>query len=163
MREVSRGAALDVSGAHGMSEHKLVAIYTKTSVRSLAGERSAMRRQFEHRARLVVYLENADVQRMTARAVQDGMVLMDWVRETLLGELDELPTRGSGADIGSAKRKGSVAVRVRKEADVPAEPDAGAGHHVHASEGPSCGHAAEPGFGGRKCRKWGCVNYVFAR
>lgn len=124
---------------------------------------SAMRRQFEHRARLVVYLENADVQRMTARAFQDGMVLMDWVRETLLGELDELPTRGSDADIGSAKRKGSVAVRVRKEADVPAEPDAGAGHHVHAGEGLAlCGHPAEPGRP-LKCRQWGCVNYAYQR
>src|SRR6266576_2721735 len=43
-----------------------------------------MRRIFETRARLAIYFENADLVRLTDRARQEGKLLAEWARETLL-------------------------------------------------------------------------------
>jgi len=51
------------------------------------GYMTHMRKQFEKRARLAIYLENSDLQRLTAKARAEGKLLAEWARETLLGEL----------------------------------------------------------------------------
>jgi hypothetical protein len=46
-----------------------------------------MRRIFDERSRLVVYLEQADLIRMTAKARESGQTLVEWARESLRNEL----------------------------------------------------------------------------
>jgi hypothetical protein len=47
-----------------------------------------VRRIFEERARLVVYVESAAAGEMEKRARGEGKTLVEWMRETLLGELE---------------------------------------------------------------------------
>lgn len=47
-----------------------------------------MKKLFTERARLVIYVENADLERLTARARSEGKTLVEWGRETLLGALE---------------------------------------------------------------------------
>ena len=47
-----------------------------------------MKRLFIERSRLVVYLESSDLQRLTEQARSEGKALVEWARETLLGELE---------------------------------------------------------------------------
>jgi hypothetical protein len=46
-----------------------------------------MRKIFDERTRLVVYLEHAEVVRMTAEAREQGCTLVEWAREALRNEL----------------------------------------------------------------------------
>jgi len=49
-----------------------------------------VRRIFEERARLVVYVESADADKMEKLARGEGKTLVEWMRETLLGELEQI-------------------------------------------------------------------------
>jgi len=49
-----------------------------------------MRKQFEDRARLVIYLDRTDLNALTTRAKLEGRVLIAWAREVLMREI-ELP------------------------------------------------------------------------
>jgi hypothetical protein len=55
--------------------------------------RAAMNRlrhtRFDSRARLVIYMEQRDLNALTARAKQEGRVLVAWAREVLMREIDE--------------------------------------------------------------------------
>jgi hypothetical protein len=44
-----------------------------------------MRKQFETRVRLVIYMDARDLNRLTARAKREGRVLVAWARDVLLG------------------------------------------------------------------------------
>ena len=46
-----------------------------------------MKRIFTERARLVLYLEAKDLNRLTEHARGEGKMVVEWARETLLGEL----------------------------------------------------------------------------
>lgn len=46
-----------------------------------------MRKLFTDRARLVVYVEATDLERLTAKARSEGRTVVEWARETLLEEL----------------------------------------------------------------------------
>jgi hypothetical protein len=48
-----------------------------------------MRKQFETRVRLVIYMDQLDLNRLTARAKREGRVLVAWARETLMREMEE--------------------------------------------------------------------------
>ena len=48
-----------------------------------------MRKLFTERVRLVVYVEASDLTRLTERAREEGKTLVEWARETLLGELED--------------------------------------------------------------------------
>jgi hypothetical protein len=50
-----------------------------------------MRKQFETRVRLVIYMDARDLNRLTARAKREGRVLVAWAREVLMGELESKP------------------------------------------------------------------------
>jgi hypothetical protein len=49
----------------------------------------SVRRIFEERARLVVYVESSSADAMEKRARSEGKTLVEWMRETLLGELED--------------------------------------------------------------------------
>ena len=51
-----------------------------------------MRKQFETRVRLVIYMDARDLNRLTARAKREGRVLVAWAREVLLNEIDNALT-----------------------------------------------------------------------
>jgi hypothetical protein len=46
-----------------------------------------MKKQFEVRARLVIYLEQADLNALTALAREDGRTLVEWARGLLIERL----------------------------------------------------------------------------
>lgn len=46
-----------------------------------------MKKVFDDRARIAVYLDKADVIRMESKAREEGMTLAEWAREALRGEL----------------------------------------------------------------------------
>jgi hypothetical protein len=48
-----------------------------------------MRRQFEDRDRLVIYMERSDINDLTSLAREDGKALVEWVRRLLLGLLEK--------------------------------------------------------------------------
>lgn len=50
-----------------------------------------VRKQFETRVRLVIYMDARDLNRLTARAKREGRVLVAWAREVLMGELESKP------------------------------------------------------------------------
>jgi hypothetical protein len=50
-----------------------------------------MRKQFETRVRLVIYMDARDLNRLTARAKREGRVLVAWAREKLMDELYSTP------------------------------------------------------------------------
>jgi hypothetical protein len=50
-----------------------------------------MRKQFENRVRLVIYMDQRDLNALTARAKFKGRVLVDWAREVLFREISEVP------------------------------------------------------------------------
>ena len=47
----------------------------------------ALRRIFRERARVVIYVESEDMDRMLQTARGEGKTLLEWARETLLGEI----------------------------------------------------------------------------
>jgi hypothetical protein len=51
-----------------------------------------MKKQFAVRARLVCYMEASDIAALTARAREEGKVLVEWARETLLRAIRPAPT-----------------------------------------------------------------------
>jgi len=50
-------------------------------------DKKVVRRIFTERARIVVYLESEEIDRMLAVAKASGMTLVEWAREALRGEL----------------------------------------------------------------------------
>src|SRR5277367_5067711 len=48
-----------------------------------------MRKIFSDRARIVVYLEQAEVPVMVAKAREEGKTLVEWAREVLRGEISQ--------------------------------------------------------------------------
>ena len=46
-----------------------------------------MKRQFAVRGRLVIYLEQADINALTALARENGRTLVEWVRSVLIAQL----------------------------------------------------------------------------
>jgi hypothetical protein len=47
-----------------------------------------MRKQFETRVRLVIYMDARDLNRLTERAKREGRVLVAWAREVLMERLE---------------------------------------------------------------------------
>lgn len=108
-----------------------------------------MRKLFTDRARLVVYVEAGDLNRLTAHARGEGKTVVEWARETLLGELEN----GNG----DAVRRGP-AVRVGQRRAVSRLPAAGgaetASECVPVEEHPkvaSCQHGRPKGFNCWQC------------
>jgi hypothetical protein len=50
-----------------------------------------VRKQFETRVRLVIYMDARDLNRLTARAKREGRVLVAWAREKLMDVLESTP------------------------------------------------------------------------
>ena len=48
-----------------------------------------VRKIFSDRARIVVYLEQAEVPVMVAKAREEGKTLVEWAREVLRGEISQ--------------------------------------------------------------------------
>jgi hypothetical protein len=48
-----------------------------------------MRKQFETRVRLVIYMDQLDLNRLTARAKREGRVLVAWARDVLIDAITE--------------------------------------------------------------------------
>jgi hypothetical protein len=63
-----------------------------------------MRRQFEVRARLVLYLEQADLNALTALAREEGRTLVDWARNELIERLKPAVKQGKGIGATPEKR-----------------------------------------------------------
>lgn len=78
-----------------------------------------MKRLFMERSRLVVYVEASDLTRLTEKARSEGKTVVEWARETLLGELED-----------SSGLPRTPAVRVAERRTLPVELDA------VAAEGP---------------------------
>ena len=55
-----------------------------------------MRKIFDDRARFVVYMEQSNIIGLTKLAKAEGKTLVEWARETLLGELESEPVKKSG-------------------------------------------------------------------
>lgn len=100
------------------------------------GYMTHMRKQFEVRGRLAIYFEQADLERLTAKARSEGKALVEWARETLLGELG-----------GDTAVRGERAVPVARRSIVAPERLA----IERGSKGPVCKHGVEKGF-----RCWQC-------
>lgn len=56
-----------------------------------------MKKQFESRTKLSVYVEEGDLALMTAKSRAEGKLLSEWARETLLGELGDKSVLSHGA------------------------------------------------------------------
>jgi len=64
-----------------------------------------VRRIFEQRARLVVYVESGDADKMEKRARSEGKTLVEWMRETLLGELATVEELSRPKPVRVARRR----------------------------------------------------------
>jgi hypothetical protein len=51
-----------------------------------------MRKQFETRVRLVIYMDARDLHALAARAKREGRVLVGWARDVLMREVAPMPT-----------------------------------------------------------------------
>jgi hypothetical protein len=77
-----------------------------------------MRKQFETRVRLVIYMDARDLNRLTARAKREGRVLVAWARETLMsavrGAVQSHSAQGEPATpLASVNKKDSTPENVR--------------------------------------------------
>jgi hypothetical protein len=71
-----------------------------------------MRKQFETRVRLVIYMDARDLHALTARAKREGRVLVAWAREALLREIDgALPTFPDPRPLTNGEKKAMRKVR----------------------------------------------------
>jgi len=71
-----------------------------------------VRKIFSQRARLVVYVESESADRMTERARSEGKTLVEWMRETLLGELEDNSAVRGTTPVRMARRRTSVSGRL---------------------------------------------------
>lgn len=111
-----------------------------------------MRKIFSQRARVVVYLENEAVDRMVAKAREEGKTLVEWARETLVEGLEDnsdlprsrgvrMARRGPGA-VESPKLPCGGSVGVESGLREPKAPAPG---------GRTCKHGIAKGY-----RCWQC-------
>jgi hypothetical protein len=70
-----------------MRPHTTFAISLDTYVRHAQG--CSVRRIFNERARFVIYVESADMERMEVKARSEGRTLVEWARETLVAKLGD--------------------------------------------------------------------------
>ena len=114
-----------------------------------------MKRIFEERAKLVVYVESVDIVRMTERARSEGKLLAEWLRETLLGELEDKSVLERGV-IGNGSKPKAVRrpepVGLGGGSAMPVESSA-----ITVGEG-ACAHGAKL----HDCKVWGCWQYQFS-
>jgi len=68
-----------------------------------------VRKLFSARARLVVYVESTDADGMEKLARSEGKTLVEWMRETLLGELEANSALRTEREVPVARRGASVA------------------------------------------------------
>lgn len=73
----------------------------------------AMKKLFTERARLVIYLEQSDVIRMTAKARENGELLAEWARGVLRSELTI-----SGPEPRAENRRPHPRIRRKPNTDV---------------------------------------------
>ena len=73
-----------------------------------------MRRIFDQRARLVVYVESGDADRMEKLARGEGKTLVEWMRETLLRELEDNSGLPRPTPVRVAERGASAPERAEK-------------------------------------------------
>ena len=81
------------------------------------GYMTHMRKQFQQRARLAIYLETSDLVRLTAKARTEGKALVEWARETLLGELENNSEVRPEREVPSARRGASALKRSSEPAE----------------------------------------------
>jgi hypothetical protein len=121
-----------------------------------------VRKIFNQRARIVVYLENEAIDRMLVKARDEGRTLVEWARETLLGELDgagnhKAGMRGSGTTrpvrrgISSGKRVTAVFAAPDAEPDSGGYAVAGRADGVDNVRRKTCKHGIAKGW-----RCWQC-------
>jgi hypothetical protein len=104
-----------------------------------------VRRIFTDRARLVVYIESGDLLRLTAKARSGGKTLVEWARETLLGELE------ANSDVPCTRP-----VRMARRRPITREHDTGLASEGNLESkprvsGPACKHGVRKGY-----RCWQC-------
>jgi len=112
---------------------------------------------FQERTRLVVYMETADLERITATAREAGKTVVEWAREVLL-ELGEPKTVRETRPVGVVRRRPSALERLPIVGDSggagQSDASASAGEWEGAAE-PSrkkfCKHGIEKGW-----RCWQC-------
>lgn len=131
-----------------------------------------MKRQFEHRVRLAVYLEAKDLQALTARARKSGKLVVEYVRELLLSDLEQEAGNGMARGALSLGKKDAVSQRSaasagakvrkvdgRKPQVKKAVASVGISDSAESPESPAfrdiCSHDYEP----KKCPFPMCLNY----
>lgn len=108
---------------------------------------------FTERTRLVVYMETADLQRITETAREAGKTVVEWAREVLL-EIGEPKAVREPEPVRVAKRRSNVLERLPVLADAGSA--ASAEEDVRVSEGRgaserTCKHGTPKGW-----RCWQC-------
>jgi hypothetical protein len=109
-----------------------------------------MRRMFNERSRVVVYVEAEDVTRMTAQAKSEGKTLVEWARETLLGELSDNSEMRPVGNVPVARKRAGVSKRALGGEGVGGSVPAPVLERP-ASQGKSCQHGTPAGW-----RCWQC-------
>jgi hypothetical protein len=110
-----------------------------------------MRKLFTERTRLVVYVEASDLTRLTEKARSEGRTVVEWARETLLGELEtdsELP-RPERVRVAE-RRANTVGVEEVHGRGVSAAPVL-ADKPTKRAKGKYCKHGTQKGY-----RCWQC-------
>lgn len=124
-----------------------------------------MKKLFEKRARVVVYVEQAELDRMMVEAKAEGKTVPEWARERLRAakvdsaellpanwgnpEPEKISKTGVDVEPGVGERRGTKRGRgvLRTVEDVA--------NTAIRKSGLVCGHGAAPGF----CKKSGCKNH----
>lgn len=124
-----------------------------------------VRKLFSDRARLVVYVEAEDLNRLTAHARKEGRTVVEWARETLLGELNGASREDHA--VRSARKPRSVrrgpdphehAIAVAQALDAGSNPEcnpvagrADAVDDVRRAKAKVCVHGRPQGFNCWQC------------
>jgi hypothetical protein len=82
-----------------------------------------MRKLFTERTRLVIYVEATDLERFTARARAEGRTVVEWARETLLGEFaesnDEVLRRATPVRVAERRSNATYVGKKQSERELP--------------------------------------------
>jgi len=112
-----------------------------------------MKKLFTERARLVIYLEQSDVIRMTSKAKEAGEPLVEWARNVLRNELTQgVNPVDSGTESRRGVHEGRASRRLARQVstgeaskDTPRKPPKERDMAAHAeAESPSINTAAGP-------------------